>query len=494
MLLPDNPILAGCYPDPSICRVGDDYYLVTSTFEYFPGLPIFHSTDLTTWTQLGHALDRADQLDLSTVPSSGGLFAPTIRHHAGTWYLVCTVVGGEGAQGNFVLTARDPAGPWSDPIWIDDARGIDPSLLFDDGRVWLCGTRLSGTPLWHDQTEVWLRELDPRTLAPIGDEHVLWHGALIGAVWAEGPHLYRRGDWFYLLASEGGTEFNHALSVARSREITGPYEGFAANPVLTHRNLGQHHPIVAVGHADLVETPRGEWFAVLLASRPYGGYFANLGRETFAVAVEWQDDWPVFAPGVGQVVAAASPPEDPRMPPRLHWTQLRTADPTFAAVDVDRAMVTLRASPRGLDTVGTPSFLGVRQRHRDFGFGASVLPDAHGTTSAAIAVRQSEATFAEMSVRNGIVSARMTEGGRQTELGSIEAGTGTVRLEVTAAGQDYEFLAEIDGRRVRVAAFDGRFLSSQSAGGFLGVWVGLLAVGPSASSVEFSRVAYTALG
>jgi len=157
-------------------------------------------------------------------------------------------------------------------------------------------------------------------------------------------------------------------------------------------------------------------------------------------------------------------------------------------------MVTLRASPRGLDTVGTPSFLGVRQRHRDFGFGASVLPDAHGTTSAAIAVRQSEATFAEMSVRNGIVSARMTEGGRQTELGSIEAGTGTVRLEVTAAGQDYEFLAEIDGRRVRVAAFDGRFLSSQSAGGFLGVWVGLLAVGPSASSVEFSRVAYTALG
>ena len=494
MRLPANPILTGCYPDPSICRVGSDYYLVTSTFEYFPGLPVFHSTDLTTWTQLGHALDRTDQLDLSTVPSSGGLFAPTIRHHDGIWYLVCTLVGGEGRQGNFVLTTRDPAGAWSDPIWLDDARGIDPSLFFDEDRVWLCGTRLSETPLWHDQTEVWLRELDPHTLAPIGDEHLLWHGALIGAVWAEGPHLYRRGEWYYLLASEGGTEFNHALSIARSREVTGPYEGFAANPVLTHRNLGLNHPVVAVGHADLVETPDGEWFAVLLASRPYGGYFANLGRETFAVEVEWQNDWPVFAPGIGQIVASASPAEEPRMPPHLHWTQLRTADPTFAALDVDRETVTLRASTFGLDTVGTPSFLGVRQRHRDFSFAATVDSTTLQEAAAAVAVRQSEGAFAELVLRNGTLSARVTVDGRQSELQSVPAGVGEVRLEVTATGQDYEFWAETGGDRIRVAAFDGRFLSSQAAGGFLGVWVGLLAVAPVASEVEFSRVSYASPG
>ena len=348
-----NPVLPGCYPDPSICRVGDDYYLVTSSFEYFPGLPVFHSHDLVHWRQLGHAIDRAEQLDLSEVPSSGGLFAATLRHHDGVFYLVNTLVhAGAGVPGgNFLLTALDPAGPWSDPVWLDDADGIDPSLFFDDdGRAWYVGTRPSPEPAWDGQTDVWLRELDLSSLRLTGPERVLWHGALLGAVWAEGPHLYKVDGRYYLLAAEGGTAHHHAVSVARADEVTGPYVGNPANPVLTHRHLGRDHPIVGTGHADLVQLPDGGWWAVVLAMRPYGGYHYNLGRETFVVPVVWQDGWPVFAPGTGQVTACVVPPplaphpwsaqparDEFRRPDLdLRWNALRGPASAFAAVVGDR--------------------------------------------------------------------------------------------------------------------------------------------------------------
>lgn len=308
MTLITNPILPGCYPDPSICRVGDDFYLITSTFEYLPGLPIFHSRDLTQWRQIGHVIDREGMLNYFGIKSSGGLFAPTIRYDPFTklYYVVCTLVAENAEQrdfrapkGNFVVTAKNPAGPWSDPIWLQK-EGIDPSLFFDvDGRIWLHGTRLADPGEWDDQTEVWLQELDRDTLLPIGQEYVLWTGALKGAVWAEGPHIYRIGSYYYLLTAEAGTEFHHAISIARSKNIIGPYEGNRGNPVLTHRNLGRTYPVMGVGHADLVQGLDGAWWAVLLAMRLYGGYHYNLGRETFLVPVTWEDDWPVFVPGVG---------------------------------------------------------------------------------------------------------------------------------------------------------------------------------------------------
>nr|WP_241986675.1 family 43 glycosylhydrolase [Cryobacterium fucosi] len=176
------------HPDPSVCRVEDTFYLVTSSFEYFPGLPLHSSTDLVTWTPIGHAIDRPGQLDLAGVPDSGGLYAPTLRHHDGRFYLACTSVGGE-RDGSFLVTATDPAGPWSDPIWIDEARGIDPDLFFDAGTAWWAGCRLVEPGAYPDQTEIWLRELDLAAGALVGEEHILWNGALHGAVWAEGPHL-----------------------------------------------------------------------------------------------------------------------------------------------------------------------------------------------------------------------------------------------------------------------------------------------------------------
>ena len=185
-------------------------------------------------------VDRADQLDYEGIASSGGLYAPTLRHHDGVFWLICTLVDQQDATrgGNFLMTATDAAGPWSDPVWLD-AAGIDPSIFFDDdGRVWVQGTRLAADPQWHDQTEVWIRELDPAVLKLVGPEHVVWTGAVTGAVWAEGPHLYKVEGRYYLLAAEGGTEMNHAVSVARSDSVTGPYEGNRKNPIFTHRTLG----------------------------------------------------------------------------------------------------------------------------------------------------------------------------------------------------------------------------------------------------------------
>ncbi|HXD08444.1 MAG TPA: family 43 glycosylhydrolase, partial [Anaerolineales bacterium] len=186
-----NPILSGCYPDPSICRVGEDYYLVTSTFEYFPGLPIFHSRDLIHWQQIGHVLDRASQLDLDEIRPSAGLYAPTIRHHNGIFYLINTLVDGKTNRGNFVVTATQPQGPWSEPYWLD-ADGIDPSLLFDDdSKCWYVGTHLNENGHYKGHTEIYLQELDLEKMELSDNETVLWDGAVKGVLWAEAPHIYK---------------------------------------------------------------------------------------------------------------------------------------------------------------------------------------------------------------------------------------------------------------------------------------------------------------
>jgi len=293
------PILPGFYPDPSICRVGDDYWLVTSSFSYFPGVPVFHSLDLVNWEQVGHVLDRPSQLDLDGVQHSHGIFAPTIRHHDGIFYMITTLVG---KQGNFIVTAKNPAGPWSDPYWLEDAPGIDPSLFFEeDGSVWVTGTADSPDAAYWGDNEIWMRELDLETMKLTGPRYGLWRGAAKQAHWPEAPHLYRIGEWYYLIIAEGGTEYHHAVTIARSKNLKGPYEGNPANPILTQRHLGKTASIWNAGHADLVQTQTGEWWMVCLASRPYGGHFRNLGRETFLTPVVWEDEWPVVSPGTGKL-------------------------------------------------------------------------------------------------------------------------------------------------------------------------------------------------
>ena len=272
-----NPILPGFHPDPSICRVGDDFYLVTSSFEYFPGLPIYHSRDLVHWEQIGHCLTRDSQVHLVTgAPNCLNIYAPTIRYHDGLFYVIVTNVTGDN-HGNFIITAKDPAGEWSDPIALPFP-GIDPSLFFDeDGKVYYLGT----------DGGIYLSEMDITTGAAIGETHWLWQGTANNP---EGPHLYKINGMYYLLLAQGGTELCHMAVLARSESILGPYEPCPHNPILT--NIGQSLPIKAAGHADLVEDAEGNWWAVCLGIRPLAYPFRhNLGRETMLVPAKWENGW-----------------------------------------------------------------------------------------------------------------------------------------------------------------------------------------------------------
>jgi len=278
-----NPILPGTHPDPSVCRVGDDYYLVVSSFEYFPGVPIFHSKDLVHFRQLGYVLTRESQLSLTRAKSSQGIFAPTIRHHDGTFYVVTTDVA---ASSSFYVTATDPAGPWSDPVLVrEDVFTMDPSLFFDDdGRVYYTrhGEQRDGG--------IFQAEIEIQTGKLLAAPRLIWRGT--GGIWPEGPHLYKVDGTYYLLISEGGTSYDHRITVARSASPFGPFEAFEGNPILTHRDLPDH-PIQATGHADLVQTKDGDWWLVLLGIRPSSERYHHIGRETFLAPVTWKDGWPV---------------------------------------------------------------------------------------------------------------------------------------------------------------------------------------------------------
>ena len=317
-----NPIIPGGYPDPSICRVGEDFYIANSSFEYFPGLPIHHSKDLVNWELIGHGLHRRDQVDgavnLVDVQSDGGIHAPSLRCKDGRYYLITTNVYSPKASGeptqmvNFVITADSPQGPWSEPHVIDGAPGIDPDLFFDDdGSVWYLGNHAPADAAYPGEGEIWLQRLDPKTWQLVGERHFLWRGALKRAIWAEGPHLYKQDGRYYLLVAEGGTSFNHAVTIAVSDELTGPYEGNERNPILTSRHLSYDNWVNSTGHADLVELEDGRWYMVALGIRNDEERRSNMGRETHLIPVKWEREpywwkekkylWPVAAPTTGRV-------------------------------------------------------------------------------------------------------------------------------------------------------------------------------------------------
>src|SRR6266498_3094311 len=253
----DNPVISGMAPDPSICRVGDDYYLVTSSFEYFPGVPVYHSKDLIHWRLLSYSLSRPSQLPLVLLKRHGRIWAATIRYHDGTFYLVTTNKS-EG-RGNFFVHTKDPAGEWSEPVWLDQG-GIDPSLLFDDdGKVYLTTGGAPDCPARICQSEI-----DIKTGKRLSDVQPLWSGS--GGSSPEGPHLYKINGLYYLMIAEGGTEYGHMETIARSRSPRGPFEAAPGNPILTHRNF-KASTIQGTGHADLIQAHDGSWWLVFLGFR-----------------------------------------------------------------------------------------------------------------------------------------------------------------------------------------------------------------------------------
>jgi alpha-N-arabinofuranosidase len=377
-----NPILSGFYPDPSICRVGDTYYMVNSSFEWFPGLPIHKSKDLVNWEKIGHGLHRPTQIVYKKgLDNSNGIFAPTIRHHKGKFYIITTMVG---QKGNFIITAKNAAGPWSDPIFIKDAPGIDPSLFWDDdGKCYYTGAAvIDGTKKeWQGKNGIWMQEIDPDKGVLLGGKKQLTYGYASNARWAEGPHLYKIDGEYLLLIGEGGTGEYHAITVFNSKKLWGPYIPNHANPVLTHRHLEKTYPIGQTGHADLVQTQNGDWWSVLLAKRHNEG-FVTLARETFLAKVKMTQQesgvTPVFNPGIGLLQIEQKIPELPFTPvPKLktrddftsknldlEWNFLLTPTTKWYELNNDNLEIKLR--PETVTELVNPSFIAKRTKHFSF--------------------------------------------------------------------------------------------------------------------------------
>jgi xylan 1,4-beta-xylosidase len=471
-----NPVIPGFFPDPSVCRVGDDYYVACSSFEYWPGIPILHSRDLVHWEQIGNALDRPGQLRLPpSTPSSGGIYAPTLRHHDGRFWLIVTNEAPGG--GNLIYTADDPAGPWSEPIRVDGVDGIDPDLAWDDDGICWC-------TYWGIRQV----RLDPSTGRTFGPSRQLWSGAP-DAQAPEAPHLYRIGDFWYLMIAEGGTERGHAISIARGPAPDGPFEPGPANPILTHR--GTHRPIQNTGHGDLVQAPDGSWWIVFLGVRPRGGTpgWHVLGRETFLAPVTWAEGWPTIGE-VSPIMADPPWPLQPVTPPPVRddfdsdtlapsWISVRSR-PRLSLTDRP-CHLTLYARGESLDDPEI-AFVGRRQQHHSCRVRASADPFGTG----GLAVRLDERHHYEIELGDGELRVLARVGSLRTTVAARPAQSGRLRIDIVATpGDDWDPLAgpdtirlgleHPDGEFEALAELDGRYLSTEVAGGFTGRVIGMYA-------------------
>ena len=507
-----NPILAGYYPDPSIVKVDTEYYLVNSSFTHFPGIPIFRSQDLVNWTQIGNVIDRPDMLDFSGLTVSRGVFAPTIEFHDGLFYVINTCVD---CGGNFIVTASDPAGPWSDPQWLPHVGGIDPSLFFDeDGKVYILNNDApEGEPLYEGHRAIWIREIDAETFEPIGEAVVAVNGGVDLSqqpVWIEGPHLYKVNGTYYLSAAEGGTGPQHSQVVLMADSPMGPFTPHPDNPVLTQRDLPEDrpNPITSVGHVDFTQDDDGNWWAVFLGTRPYQGNEYNTGRETFLMPVTWENGAPrITEPGevMSYVVERpALPAQSPGPLPLtgnftytdefdeaalpMHWLMVRTPSEQWYRLGEGNLFLSPDAEPIG--TAGQPNFLGRRQQHTNAEAVTEVSFTARAPgAEAGIAAFQNDAAYYTLGASvdadgTPVVRLRKRFGDDMPETGEVVAevpaasGNGEpLKLKIVARGPELDFYqsgAEGNWQSVALEQ-DGTILSTDKAGGFVGTLFGVYA-------------------
>ncbi len=497
-----NPILPGFHPDPSIVKVGSDYFLVNSSFGFYPGLPIFHSRDLVHWQQIGNAIDRPGMVKLDGLGISRGLFAATIRHHGGRFYIINTCID---CGGNFIITAINPAGPWSNPVWLPWIAGIDPDLFIDDdGSAWVVNNDAPAHPAAYDgQRAIWQQQVDLVTLRPLGPRRLLVEGGVHVAdkpIWIEGPHLIKRDGWYYLIAAEGGTASQHSETVYRSRNLDGPYVAGPLNPILTQRDLdaARPWPVAAAGHADFVKGPDGKWWAVFLATRPYDANLSNMGRETFLLPVDWPDGgWPVILPQ-GQPVPrlVPLPVANPRArgqtaslsatsPSGLtpDWIMLRTPHARWFRANAGKISLTPQTSLLGGN--GNPSFLGKRQREANTALSATLHIGA-GTAGriAGLAVFADERHFLLVGQRrtaSGTQIIAMRRNGNADLGGLIIAAApfsaAAVRLRLQMRGPNCDLgYARVGGAwQWLLTGIDCRMLASEPTNQFTGTVLGVYA-------------------
>ncbi len=496
-----NPILTGFHPDPSVCRVGDDFYLTNSTFEFFPGLPIYHSRDLVHWTQIGNALDRPSQLPLKGASDSSGLYAPTLRYWKGTFYLICDNVSG---GGNFIVTAKDPAGPWSEPVWVGDY-GMDGSLFFDDdGKIYY---HRAGADNGNGISQ---GELDPSTQKLKAPLRKIWE---YQGEWNEGPHLYKIKGTYYLISATGGTESHHQEVVARGKSPWGPFEACPHNPMLTERDDPQS-PIQCAGHADLVDASDGTWWAIFLGTRPKDG-MSVLGRETFLAPVQWTDGWPIVgedhhvalemaAPQLKPFPVVAPKPKtvfsDAKLGPE--WLHIRNFDPKNFSFEERKGYLRIHAAKDGLNNKWEePAFVG--QRQPAFRFTARTemeFKPAQDGEEAGLCVRANEGNHyeigmrksdgkAQLFVRNRIMNREYLMAEEPVALDKVRSDR--VQLEISGSEDKYQFAWSADGKTwSTLAVSPSADLSREKAGGFTGTTLGLYATANGKDSKGYADFAW----
>lgn len=482
-----NPIISGFNPDPSICRVNDEYFLVTSTFAYFPGLPIYKSRDLINWKQIGNVLDRPEQLNLDKADASAGLYAPSIRYNNGVFYVICTNVS---HGGNFVVTATNPEGPWSDPYFIG-TEGIDPCLFFDDdGKAYYIGQRQKKDKKFDGDCEVYIQEFDPVNIKVTGEPVVVWDGALKNAFWVEGPRLYKMFGYYYLLVAEGATNTYHSVTMARSKAVFGKYESCMRNPIITNRHLGSDYPITNVGHADLVETQNGEWWMVALAYRYVKDYEYPLGRETYLAKIDWDNDlWPLVNKGIGCVPVFTSPlpnlPINPvneipkldtfdydELPPR--WITART--PREKYYSLENGKLRLFSKPSSPSSLEHFSFLAQRVKHKNFTLRTAFeIKNVLKNERAGFVITQKNTHYFEFSASKNEIALTVTDNGKTEVIKTQEITGEKIYLTVEANCGDYDFYYGLcEGEKIPLAKnINSNFLNTIYAVSYTGLVAGI---------------------
>ncbi|WP_445735760.1 glycoside hydrolase family 43 protein [Mariniflexile sp.] len=511
-----NPIITGMNPDPSICRVGEDYYLVTSTFGFYPGLPIYHSRDLVHWKLIGYGIDRPSQLNLNESEGDKiNLYAATIRYNKGVFYIINTNTGRRHEDRNFVITATNPAGPWSEAHYIEGAPRIDPSLFFDDdGKVYYTGNDTAANPVFEKQRNIWMQEIDINTWKLVGNKVIVvdpgnyYKGLVLSGKenllldFFEGPHVYKKDGKYYLLISHGGTFWEHAVSIWNSDSIFGPYVLDNKNPIATNRDFSHNSYIHHTGHADMVETQNGEWWMVLLGTRPYGGDFTNLGRETCLVPVDWSGEWPVVNPlgPVGRIMPIHRRPNLPNHPWEekdirdnfdtkklgLDWNFMQTPKEVWWHLDAPSGKLKINLRPEIIDKNVNPSFIGQRQAHKNFTAITKMefIPKVENETAGMVITRDVSNQFQLVkTLKNGaeylqLIRKEVVNDKIELIIAETQVSSKALYLKMEALEQLFTFSFSEDGKNWKILAKDqdGRLLSNAlGIGRFTGTFIGMYA-------------------
>lgn len=486
-----NPVLKGFYPDPSVCFANGKFYMVCSSFQYFPGVPLFESTDLINWEQIGHVLTRKSQVELEKINSSGGVFAPTIRYNNGRFYMVTT---NDTTHRNFYVYTDDIYGEWSEPITVDQG-GIDPSLLFDDGHTYFISNGCDD----EGKGGVIQCEIDIETGEKLSKSKCIWQGT--GGRYLESPHMYKINGEYYLMAAEGGTEYGHMITYGRSESVWGPFKNYPKNPVLTNRNKAPYI-IQGIGHGDLIEKD-GEWFIICLGFRQIHMWmtYHHLGREVFLTPVQFHSDGWFTAGKDGTTDYEYEISGDFEQSEKKLYTFNNTAvgkdwcylrHPHTENYKFDNDSFILKGTDVTIDEVDSPTFIGIRQR--DFDMQLSVGIEADGGESG-VTVYMCENEHYDIAVRKGEKGfeavLKLNIGNVKHIQGAVSLSGGKAELIIKSDSQVYNFYVKENGKETHLGCGLSKYLSSEVSGGFTGVVLGLYAQGNNTAVFRDLSIEYT---